>query len=533
MMKLPRAAAKSESAFDLPAGRAGRQWLRELIERHGLREDPRRGREAVYFDTFDGRLHAHSLALWSSGGELCLESIEPPGEETRIRLDGFTASAGTLPSGELRDRLVSLTRNRALLKLFSMRSELRSWSKWNRDRKTVVRVSSTDDEVSDGKRRARLPPCIVVRRVRGYDKAFREVRDWCAERAVPVEPGSRYRQALEALEVDPARAASLGRLELTLGMTAADGVRAMLRAQYQVARGNEEGIRGDADVEFLHDFRVAVRRARSFLGQFRGVFAPKPAAALRKGLSWLGRSTNTLRDLDVYLQEQAYYRGMLTGPLVEDLDPLFDHAGRERDAAFHEFVTVMGSEAYRDTLRRWRQCVDGEAVLGVGRRGSEPVPRLAGARMAKKCRAVLEEGRRIRGHAGPDAFHALRIECKQLRYITEPVSGLMPETGRVVQRLKKLQDALGRIQDLTVHEARSLDFARDLSRGGDRRALPAVEVLVSRMRVERELACAEVPGLFEQFSRSLRETEPPYAMLLPWLRDTTLESNVPETSRRR
>ena len=519
MMKRSGASAKAESAFDLPAGRAGRQWLRELIARHGLCEDSRHRREAVYFDTFDGRLFAQSRALWSSGGVLCLERIDSPGEETRVPLDGFPASADTLPSGELRDRLESLTRNRGLLRLFSMRSELRTWSKWNRDRKTVVRVSSSDDEVSDGKRRARLTARIVVRRVRGYDKAFREVRDWCAERAVPVEPGSRYRQAIEALEVDPARAASLGRLDLAPGMTAADAVRAMLRAQYEVARGNEAGIRCDADAEFLHDFRVAVRRARSFLGQFRGVFAPEPAAALRKSLSWLGRSANALRDLDVYLQEQAYYRGMLTEPLVEDLDPVFEHAGREREAAFRQFVEVMGAEAYQDTLRRWRACVDGEAVLGVGRRGSEPVLRLAGSRMAKKCRVVLEEGGRIRGHAGPDAFHALRIECKQLRYITEPVSGLMPETRGVVQRLKKLQDALGRIQDLTVHETRSQDFARDLSRGGNRRALPAVEVLASRIRVERDLACAEVPGLFEQFRRSLRETEPPYAMLLPWLRD--------------
>jgi hypothetical protein len=57
-----------------------------------------------------------------------------------------------------------------------------------------------------------------------------------------------------------------------------------------------------------------------------------------------------------------------------------------------------------------------------------------------------------------------------------------------------------------------------MSVAGDRRAFAAVEVLVSRMRVERELACAKVPELFAQFSQSLRETEPPYVILLPWLR---------------
>jgi CHAD domain-containing protein len=143
---------------------------------------------------------------------------------------------------------------------------------------------------------------------------------------------------------------------------------------------------------------------------------------------------------------------------------------------------------------------------------------LAGARVARKCRAVLEQGARLRNQKDAAAFHSLRIECKQLRYLMEILGDLMPEAKGAVQRLKKLQDALGRIQDLTVHEARTQDFAQAMSAAGDGRALPAAEVLVSRMRVQRELACARVPELFAQFSRSLRETEPPYVMLLPWLR---------------
>ncbi len=507
----------SESKFQIPGGQAGRQWLRELSARHRLHEEPRRRGESVYFDTFDGRLAAGSRALWVSEGTLCLERPDRPGEPIRMALDGSPVSADSLPPGELRDGLAPLTRNRALLKLFSVRSEVRSWRKWNDDRKTVVRVSSSNDEVSDGERRARLNPVVVVRRVRGYGKAFREVCDWCAKRAVLVDPGSRYRQALEALGIDPGRGASLGRLEISAAMTAAEGVRAMLGAQYRVARGNEEGIRGDADTEFLHDFRVAVRRARSFLGQLRNAFAPKPATALRKSLSWLGRSTNALRDLDVYLEQQPAYRDMLMEPLAGDLAPLFEFAGRRRQAAFREFVAVMGSDAYGDTLRRWRACAGDEGALGVGSRGSEPVLRLAGSRVARQCRAVLEQGYGLREHAGPDDLHSLRIECKQLRYLMEAVAEPMPDTGVVVQRLKKLQDALGRIQDLSVHEARTQDFARAMSRAGNRQVMAAVEVLVSRMRVERELACAKVPGLFEQFSRSLRETEPPYALLLPWL----------------
>ena len=449
---------------------------------------------------------------------LHLESLDRPDRQARIELDGLPAFADRLPAGGLRDELLPLTKNRALLRLFSVRSEVRTWSRWNRDQKTVLHVSLSEDEVSDGKRTARLGSCVVVRQVRGYKKIFRQVCEWWEERCARADGGARYRRAIEALGLDPLRTASASRVRLTASMTAADAVRSMIRGQYQVVRGNEEGVLDDTDTEFLHNLRVAVRRARSFLGQLRDVFAPEPAARLRKSLSWLGKSTNALRDLDVYLLQQADYQRMLTGPLAEDITPVFEFAAREREAAHRALVDVMGSGDYDGAVRRWRSCVEDETGLGVGPRGSEPVLSLAGARVAKKCRAVLEQGYRLQDKADAAAFHSLRIECKQLRYLMEILADLMPEAGSVVPRLKKLQDALGWIQDLTVHEARTQDFAQAMSVAGDGRALPAVEVLVSRMRVERELACAKVPELFAQFSQSLRETDPPYVILLPWLR---------------
>ena len=504
--------------FELPQGRPGQRLLRELRHHYDLHEGPRLSHDAIYLDTFDGRLFAQSRALWSSEGVLHLESLDRPDRQARIELDGLPAFADRLPMGGLRDELLPLTKNRALLRLFSVRSEVRTWSRWNRDQKTVLHVSLSEDEVSDGKRTARLGPCVVVRQVRGYKKIFRQVCEWWEERCARADGGARYRRAIEALGLDPLRTASPSRVRLTASMTAADAVRSMIRGQYQVVRGNEEGVLNDTDTEFLHDLRVAVRRARSFLGQLRDVFAPGPATRLRKSLSWLGKSTNALRDLDVYLLQQADYQRMLTGPLAEDITPVFEFAAREREAAHRALVDVMGSGDYDGAVRRWRSCVEDETALGVGPRGSEPVLSLAGARVAKKCRAVLEQGYRLQDKTDAAAFHSLRIECKQLRYLMEMLTDLMPEARSVVQRLKKLQDALGWIQDLTVHEARTQDFAQAMSVAGDGRALPAVEVLVSRMRVERELACAKVPALFAQFSQSLRETEPPYVILLPWLR---------------
>ena len=60
-------------------------------------------------------------------------------------------------------------------------------------------------------------------------------------------------------------------------------------------------MREQLDTEFLHDFRVALRRTRSLLGQIRDVF---PAAAVEhfsSEFSWIGRLTGPPRDLDVLL----------------------------------------------------------------------------------------------------------------------------------------------------------------------------------------------------------------------------------------
>ena len=513
-----RTSQPSEPTFEIPPGRPGRLLLNRLKRLHGLREGPRHSRETFYLDTFDGRLFARSRVLWISEGTLRLEDLDRPRGHGLAGVAGVPVFADGLPPGDLRDELRALTGNRALRKLFSVRSEVRTWSARNDDQKTVLRVTLTDDVVSDGQRTARLVPCVAVRQVRGYPKIFRQVCQWWETQGVELRTGTLYRRAVAALELDPRAAAAVSGFSLAASMSAADAIRALLGVQYRVVRINEEGILDDTDVEFLHDFRVAVRRARSFLGLLGDVFTPKRAARLRKSLSWLGKSTNALRDLDVYLEQRAAYRGMLTGSLAEDLTPLFEFAARERQAACREFTGVMRSTAYRDALEGWRECVEDEAVLGVGPRGAEPIPRLVGARVAKKCRAVLRRGYQLEEGAEAAAFHSLRIECKQLRYLVEILAVLTPEVKGVVQRLKKLQDALGTIQDLTVHEDRTQEFARALAAAGDGRALAAADVLASRMRVERDLACARVPELFARFSRSLRETEPPYGILLPWLR---------------
>ncbi len=73
------------------------------------------------------------------------------------------------------------------------------------------------------------------------------------------------------------------------------------RAHLAAMRWNEAGLRADLDSEFLHDWRVAVRRTRCLLGQLKQVFPAGETRRLRSELGWLARLTGPLRDLDVFL----------------------------------------------------------------------------------------------------------------------------------------------------------------------------------------------------------------------------------------
>ena len=59
-------------------------------------------------------------------------------------------------------------------------------------------------------------------------------------------------------------------------------------ARWRSCGSNEEGIKADWDVEFLHDYRTAVRRTRSALSQITDVFPPETTQHYKEAFGLLG-----------------------------------------------------------------------------------------------------------------------------------------------------------------------------------------------------------------------------------------------------
>ena len=104
-----------------------------------------------------------------------------------------------------------------------------------------------------------------------------------------------------------------------------EATKIILRSLFLVIKTNEVYISKDLDTEFLHDYRVAIRRTRSALGQIKNVFPKETTSRFKKDFSFLGKLSNQLRDLDVYLLKKDAYKAMLPSILRDDIDPLFDY----------------------------------------------------------------------------------------------------------------------------------------------------------------------------------------------------------------
>ena len=107
--------------------------------------------------------------------------------------------------------------------------------------------------------------------------------------------------------------------------------RACCCACCEIQDANLPGTLADTDIEFLHDFRVAIRRTRSVLREMRGRVRADDLERVRASFKWLQDQTSATRDLDVYLHEFDELRAM--APDIGAGRPRAARAAAERAAS--------------------------------------------------------------------------------------------------------------------------------------------------------------------------------------------------------
>jgi CHAD domain-containing protein len=133
-----------------------------------------------------------------------------------------------------------------------------------------------------------------------------------------------------------------------------------------------------------------------------------------------------------------------------------------------------------------------------------PIVELARKRIYKRYGRVIKDGDYILTHTQDEYLHALRIECKKLRYLMEFFASLFPrkKLARLIKQLKKLQDNLGDFNDLSVQQEYLMHMAEELPIDDprSRKALVATGYLVENLGYQQKKVKANFADTFTEFA---------------------------------
>lgn len=202
---------------------------------------------------------------------------------------------------------------------------------------------------------------------------------------------------------------------------------------------------GEADAEFIHQMRVALRRLRSALRLFRPLLPEGFEAAVVPPLHELASLLGQARDWDV-LAEEILAPACRAFPGDARLAALAAAVDSRRQAARAAVPPALAARPLALALL--------DLAAGLQRAAAAPgeasLADFAARRLARLRRKALALAQAARDME-PARLHALRIGVKRLRYAAEFFAPLYRQRGvrDTLAALTALQDSLGALNDLS------------------------------------------------------------------------------------
>jgi CHAD domain-containing protein len=405
------------------------------------------------YDTFDHAVAECYVALIESGARLHL--LGRDGHlltQKAARSGDFVAD---LAEGPVREALGFVSPLRSLLPLAKGRARRVALSCV--DGEGRVRLHMVVQLLTRGDGGVAL---VSLAGLRGEGKALERTRKAIGTLGgAPLEAGAVYARLLP--EVTPY--VSRPKLPLSPRDHAQKTANKIIAAHLDLMQRNVPGILADSDTEFLHHYRVALRKIRSALSLFKGVYTDAQTAELKTRFAALMAQTSRMRDLDVHLLDRQRLYESLPEAVHGGLDGLFALYSAARETELDRLRQHLRSPAYGAEIaaleRLFAAAAKGKGkgkhrALPLGPKGRARIGGYAAKLIWKRYKTICRIGAALSETTPDEEIHALRIQCKKLRYLMEFFQPLYPasEMQPLVETLKRLQETLGDFNDSAVQQ---------------------------------------------------------------------------------
>jgi len=424
----------------------------------------RRLEVSVYFDTDGHKLRKKGLMLRVRrvGGRY-IQTIKANGHSAPLERDEWEAEiAGREPDlrlaeGTALEPLMTKKFRRQLKPLFETRVRRTVYPIGDDNNAIVLAVDqgTIDTDVRS------VPLCeIELELERGtatqlFDVA-RELAEALSARVAVKSKSERGYEIIDNKQEMPAKAA---RIDLPAAATTRDAFKIIgLTCLKQIIDNESALIKGDP--EGVHQMRVGLRRLRAATSLFAALLHDPQTVTIKAELKWLAGELGPARELEVLVQRVApmkrrrrRWRGM----------PSLSHEiAEQRDAALKRAQDAVKSARFRSLtfdLMAWLQTGQWTSPQDdlVRDRGDLPIAVYAAEQLTRRWRKVRKKGKAL-AKLDARSRHKLRIQTKKLRYAAEFFASLFSNKRMVKRRkrflaaLERLQDGLGDLNDIAVHE---------------------------------------------------------------------------------
>lgn len=211
---------------------------------------------------------------------------------------------------------------------------------------------------------------------------------------------------------------------------------------------NQDIVLNVADVEGLHQMRVALRRMRSAFNIFKKIISSKESAKVLIELKWINKILGKARDIDVFvtqtlpsvIKKNEGHLGLLK---------LRDKALTAQAEALKKVQTAISSQRYHRFLFTLLAWLENESwLMSFKHRKNLQILNIATAILTKQHKLLLRQTNNL-VDASPKKRHLVRVAAKKMRYAAEFFTSLYParKSHKFINTLSHLQDQLGVLND--------------------------------------------------------------------------------------
>ena len=198
----------------------------------------------------------------------------------------------------------------------------------------------------------------------------------------------------------------------------------------------------DHDEEILHNLRVNLRKVRSLLKIFNGVFDEKVTLFFGENFKILANSTNKKRDLDIFL-------GFLSEQ--KHANELIYFVQKALNLEYENVKSYLSDEENYAFLKEWEIFLN-EGEFYRSKLFDVSLSRLGSFKLRTLLVLAQKRLKSLDQDCPNESFHKIRIELKKMRYTYEFLSEIFYFDGlkKYEERLKDMQEIFGALQDYDV-----------------------------------------------------------------------------------